>query len=150
MSFNVVRIENYNPSNFMNTFDTPYKILPHNKSQREKDQKYFHNGSIVTWDGKFVRCPHKKSKKYCKDCSGSKVCPHGRRKVYCKECGGGGYCQHGRQSSRCKNCGGASICIHGRRKQICIDCGGTQICCHQKIKYDCQECYILSKIKKTN
>lgn len=108
------------------------------------------------------RCPHGRSKYYCKECGGGGYCHHGRVKKICRDCGGTGRCEHDRIRSRCKDCGGGSICEHkrektrcrdcyngrpggifcehSRRKDKCKDCDGSSICEHGRQKYTCVDC----------
>ncbi len=98
------------------------------------------NYKKVWWDGKIVRCQHKKEKRYCKDCGGSSICKHNRNKSLCKDCGGISICYHNRVKSECKDCGGSQICEHNRIKSSCKDCGGSKICEHNKRKSRCKDC----------
>jgi len=89
---------------------------------------------------RYLKCPHKKVKGDCQDCSPHRFCQHQRMKSTCKECKGAGICEHNRRKSRCKECKGKSICEHDRIKSRCKECKGTSICEHDRIKSTCKEC----------
>ena len=72
-----------------------YQPLPTKRILR-KVGFYAKNGKTVYWDGKLVRCEHKKQKTKCRECGGSRFCQHGKYKNYCRECGGSAFCQHGK------------------------------------------------------
>ena len=89
---------------------------------REKDCFYIYKNYIVFWDGKYLKCEHKRRRTECKECGGKNICQHERRINECKECGGSQVCDHERIRSRCKECKGGSICDHERRKDMCSTC----------------------------
>jgi hypothetical protein len=49
-------------------------------NQREKDCWYIYNNDLVFWDGKQLKCKHKKRRTYCAECVGGSICIHGRIK----------------------------------------------------------------------
>lgn len=85
-------------------------------------------------------CIHNKTKRYCKECSGSAICSHGKYKRFCIDCGGHGLCCHNNRKYFCKECGGSGICSHGKHKYDCRECNGSSICPHEKYKKVCKEC----------
>jgi hypothetical protein len=118
---------------------TEINLLPSVKN-RVKDCLYLYRDNIVFWDGKRLKCEHKRVKNRCKECGGSSICEHNREKSKCKECGGGSICEHNRVRSSCKECGGGSICEHNRVRSSCKECGGSQICEHNRKRSHCKEC----------
>jgi hypothetical protein len=107
---------------------------------REKDCFYKYGDKIVFWDGKILKCKHKKRKSRCKECGGSEICEHNKEKSRCKECGGASICEHNKRRSICKECGGSEICEHNKRISRCKECGGSEICEHNKRRSECKEC----------
>ncbi|HIB76444.1 MAG TPA: hypothetical protein EYO58_02250, partial [Flavobacteriales bacterium] len=118
--------------------ENPYLNLP--IKERIKGYFYLHNGEVRYWDGKILRCEHKKRRNTCKDCGGSSICEHNTIRSECKYCDGGSRCEHKRQRSTCKDCDGGGICIHDKRRSICKDCGGSGICIHNRIRSTCKDC----------
>ena len=123
----------------MNTDPNCFTHLP-NKSEREKDVYYIYKEDIVFWDGKILKCEHKRIRSTCKECGGSQICQHDKVRSQCKECGGSQICQHNRERSRCKECGGSQICQHDKRRLHCKECGGSGICQHNRIRSTCKIC----------
>lgn len=116
------------------------KELPDRKANREEDCFYFYKGEKVYWDGKRLKCEHKKRKELCKECGGSGICNHNKQRNQCKECKGRNICEHDRIKSQCKECKGSKICEHDMRKERCRECGGNQICEHDKRREICKKC----------
>ena len=58
------------------------------KDKRIRNTMYIKNGEIRFWDGKILKCRHKKQIQMCKDCGGSQICKHVKQKRTCKECRG--------------------------------------------------------------
>jgi len=123
----------------MDTVPTCFTYLP-DKSERVKDVYYIYKEDIVFWDGKRLKCQHKRERSKCKECGGSSICEHKRIRSRCKECGGSGICEHKRQRRHCKECGGSSICEHNRIRSSCKECGGSQTCEHNRQRSSCKEC----------
>ena len=133
-------------------------ILPTKIKDRSINTKYLFKGKTVIWDGKILRCKHKKEKRYCRDCKGSGFCKHNKfksicrdckgsgfckhnkRKSICRECKGSGFCKHNKQKIHCRECNGSAFCKHNKYKSRCRDCEGTSICNHNKYKSQCREC----------
>ena len=57
-------------------------------NKREKYCFYIHVHDIVYWDGKYLKCIHKKQKNRCVECKGASICEHKKRKSCCIECNG--------------------------------------------------------------
>ena len=114
--------------------------LPKRIVDRVIGESYLHNGEVIIWDGKYLRCEHGRRRSQCKDCGGGSICEHGRIRSRCKDCGGSSICEHGRVRSQCKDCGGSSICEHGRERSLCKDCGGSSICEHGRQRRKCKIC----------
>lgn len=95
------------------------------------------------------RCPHGKTKSYCKICSPHlwcfkhdikyslcgrcgthpSICPHKRRKVRCTECAREGtrrvasVCEHNRRRYQCAQCLQGAVRVNGERSEMCMCCG---------------------------
>ena len=83
---------------------------------------YTYNGDVRYWNGKTLRCEHKRRRTRCVDCDGTGICEHKRQRAQCVDCDGTGICEHKRQRASCKDCGGTGICQHGRQRTSCKDC----------------------------
>ena len=117
----------------------PLNILPRRRADRFVEY-YSYKGRTVFWDGKQIKCEHKRKRNRCKDCGGSQICEHNRRRSQCKDCGGSQICEHKRLRSQCKDCGGSQICEHKRLRSQCKDCGGSKICEHKRQRGGCKDC----------
>lgn len=142
--------------------------LPTFAKNRKKDTMYLLKGELMFWDGKSLKCQHKKRKLDCVLCMTSQICWHFKRKKDCKECKGNQRCKehncikayciecakkgiecsqicmkHFCIKSQCKQCGdGKKLCVHGKRKDYCKkdECKGNQICEHNLSKVQCRKC----------
>lgn len=86
------------------------------------------------------RCPHNKSKQYCKICTPSVYCEHDRIKRRCKACFGIEICIHGIHKYNCKPCKGNGVCVHNKNRSACKVCRGGGVCLHNEIRRQCKEC----------
>ena len=71
---------------------------------REKDCWYIHKDKIIYWDGKIIKCLHKRRHRECCLCKGVGVCEHNRRQRCCKICNGSQICEHKKIKSMCVTC----------------------------------------------
>lgn len=152
--------------------------LPTFAKNRKKDTMYVLKDELMFWDGKTLKCQHKKRKLDCVLCMTSQICWHLRRRKDCKECKGNQRCEehnaikayciecakkgiecsqicmkHLCIKSQCKECGdGKKLCVHGTRKDYCNkdDCKGNQICEHGLSKVQCRKCKDLNPEAKSN
>ena len=86
------------------------------------------------------KCPHGRTKYYCRECEGGAFCIHDKDKRFCQECGGSALCIHNKQKKRCRECGGNGLCIHNKDKYQCKTCCGSSVCSHGKIRHNCRLC----------
>lgn len=95
---------------------------------------------VVFWDGKYLKCQHKRHMSLCKECGGSQICEHNQIRGRCKECGGSQICGHNRRREICKDCKGSSMCEHNRQRAGCKECKGRSICQHNRARSTCRDC----------
>ena len=119
-----------------------YLALPAKAKDRTPNTYYKRKGGteVVYWNGKVLKCRHKRDGRKCKDCGGSQICEHNRRRSQCKDCGGASICKHNRLRSDCKDCGGVSTCKHNRRRRDCQDCDPASFCEHNRRRNSCKDC----------
>ena len=95
------------------------------------------------------KCPHKKSKYTCFECSPHLFCTsHGsaRLRSNCPECNPGVFCDHGKKGTnrvknKCPVCNPSVVCEHGNVKYYCGTCGKRKCPNHpDKYYYTCKEC----------